>query len=139
MPVLVDLEEVFVDGQSPDAIAILTHMSIKNVEDLYISYPGLLSMMAGSETQFRNLSTAMKIGGLAMNPPITWKSVDEDAAAAHNHIGQLRRVCHRAFQACKASESYDYATALAKEEKRQPRELSLNQMKASEKEAQLAC
>ena len=138
-PVLVDLEDVFEDGQSPEAIAVLTFMGIKNVEDVYINYPGLLATMQGSETQFKNLGTAMKAAGLRMNPTVTWNSVHDDAAVAAAHIGQLRRVCRWAFQACKASESYDYATALAKEDKRQRRELSLNQTKASEKEAQLAC
>ena len=138
-PVLVYLADVFEDGQAPDAIAVLTFKNLKNVEDIYISYPGLLATMQGSETQFKKLGTDMKAAGLRMNPAVTWNSADDDAAVAAAHKGQLLRICRRAFQACKASKSCDYATALAKEDKRQRRELSLNQTKSSEKEAQLAC
>ena len=134
-----DLGDIFEDGQAAEAVAVLTFMGLKNVEDVYVGYPGLLATMQVSETQFKALGTDMKAAGLRMMPPVTWNSVEANAAVAAAHIGQLRRVCRRAFQAVNASESYDYATALAKEEKRQRRELSLNQTKASEKEAQLAC
>ena len=134
-----DLGDIFEDGQAAEAVAVLTFMGLKNVEDVYVGYPGLLATMQVSETQFKALGTDMKAAGLRMTPPVTWNSVEENAAVAAAHIGQLRRVCRRGLQAVNASESYDYATALAKEEKRQRRELSLNQTKASEKEAQLAC
>ena len=138
-PVLVDLCDIFEDGTAQDAIAVLTFMKLKTVEDIYITYPGLLAIVTANEALFKKLGQDMKAAGLLMTPQVVWNSVDDDAAVAATHKGQLLRVCRRAFQATKASETYDYATALAKEDKRQRRELSLNQTKASEKEAQLAC
>jgi hypothetical protein len=138
-PVLVDLCDIFEDGTAQDAIAVLTFMKLKTVEDIYITYPGLLAIVTANEALFKKLGQDMKAAGLLMLPPVIWNSVDDDAAVAATHKGQLLRVCRRAFQATKASETYDYATALAKEDKRQRRELSLNTTKASEKEAQLAC
>ena len=69
-PVLVagDLGDVFEDRQAVEAIAVLTFMGIKNVEDVYINYPGLLATMQGSETQLKNLGTAMKAAGLRTMP-----------------------------------------------------------------------
>ena len=138
-PVLVDLADIFEDGLCPDAIAILASMKLKNVEDIYVHYPGLLETMAGNAEQFKKLGQDMKAAGARMSTPVVWNSAEADAAVAADHKGQLLRICRRAFQATKASETYDYATALAKEEKRQRRELSLNQTKASENEACLAC
>ena len=109
------------------------------MKDVYVRYPGLLETMAGNAEQFKKLGQDMKAAGARLPTHVVWNSAEADAAVAADHKGQLLRICRRAFQATKASETYDYATALAKEEKRQRRELSLNQTKASEKEAQLAC
>jgi hypothetical protein len=138
-PVLVDLCDIFEDGTAPDAIAILTFMKLKTVEDIYITYPGLLALVTANEVLFKKLGQDMKAAGLLMTPQVVWNSVDDDAAVAATHKGQLLHVCRWAFQAPKASETYDYAMALAKEDKRQRRELSLSMTKASEKEALLAC
>ena len=96
-------------------------------------------MMAGNKAQFKKLREDMKAARAHMPTAIVWNSTDADLAVAAAHKGRLLCVCHWAFQLCKASETYNYATALAKEDKSQHQELSLNMTNASEKEAQLAC
>ena len=80
-PVLVDLCDIFEDGHAPDAIAILTFMKLKNVEDIYITYPGLLATMASNEAQFKKLGEDMKAAGARIQrqssgtaPTRTWVS-----------------------------------------------------------------
>ena len=67
-PILVPLTDIFEDGESTTAVtrAVLKHMKLNNVEDLYIRYSDLCSTLGGSEAAFTKLGNDMQAAGLTM-------------------------------------------------------------------------
>ena len=72
--VLVPLCDMFEDGEFKDAVAVLTHMKIKNVKALYIAYSGICLTIGGSEAAFTTLGDDMKEAGTKMKPQVQWTS-----------------------------------------------------------------